>query len=122
MPVEQFLMAVNGLAEELLKLGTVLTGQGFMQAIDIAYVEESMFEDILGERTELAEVLRAAVAEARPLIGGWVCAVTRFKVGSGGVVSEGGLEFGQASPEGGPGPGEPPTTASWGSGRGSGTT
>ena len=103
MPVEQLLMEVNGPPELVDELGTILVGHGVREAIDIAHIEESMVEDI-GERMELAELLRAAVAHARPLIGGWVRAVTRFKVGAGGVVPVGGPEFGQASPEGGPEP------------------
>ena len=104
MPMEDFLKSVDGSREELDALCGILVGHGVSEAIDIAYIEESMVEDILGGRMELAELLRAAVAYARPLIGGWVRAVTRFKVGAGGVVPAGGPEFGQASPEGGPEP------------------
>ena len=104
MPIEEFLKSVDGHPLELEALGGILAGHGLKEAIDLAYVEESMMEEILGGRVELAELLRAAVAHARPLIGGWVRAVTRFKVGAGGVVPEGGPEFGQASPEGGPEP------------------
>ena len=69
MPMEEFLKTVDGHPEELEALGGILAGHGMKQAIDLAYVEESMVNDVLGERAEraeLAELLRAAVAHARP--------------------------------------------------------
>ena len=70
MPLEQLLMAVNGPPDELAKLVALLSGHGFREATDIAYVEEYMFENIFGERTELADLLPATVAHARPLSAG----------------------------------------------------
>ena len=83
---------------------------GIEEAIDVAFVDAGMVEEILGEDSgRMGGVLLEAARRAKPMVAGWARAGA-LKGGGGGVVSGEGPELVQASRPRDPLPGRAPST------------
>ena len=93
-------------AEDAALLTSLLVAAGLPEAIDAAFIDESMVAEILGDHAErLRCLLMKAKARARPMVAAWVKRGTRPVVG-GGVRRSGCDTRPTSSAESPPGPGD----------------